>query len=122
MVLILDTFRSFRTLGHTPPPTRETHLWHVAVDEAVFVVHDEVLQVLGREDAAFLGVAQTRLLQQLPAVLERALLLRQLQLLVRTQKSKPSERQQSPLELQVQLQVCSTRRSRSVQQENYGSA
>ncbi|TNN59356.1 hypothetical protein EYF80_030459 [Liparis tanakae] len=42
----------------------------VAVDEAVFVVHDQVFEVLGRQHLALPRVAQTRLLQQLPATLE----------------------------------------------------
>lgn len=59
-----------------------TNLGYVAVDEAVFIIHNEVFEVLGGKHLALPGVAQTRLLQQLPATLERPLSRQQLQLLV----------------------------------------
>lgn len=58
-----------------------TNLGYVAVKKAVFIIHDEVLEILGREHLPLPLVAQTRLLQQLPAVLEGLLSRHQLQLL-----------------------------------------
>lgn len=57
-----------------------THLGHVAVDEAVLVVYDQVLEVVGRQHLSLAAVAQTRLLQQLPAAVEGPLGGRQLRL------------------------------------------
>lgn len=59
-----------------------TNLGYVAVNEAVFVIHNEVFEILGREHPPLPRVAQTRLLQQLPAALEGPLSCQQLQLLV----------------------------------------
>ena len=58
-----------------------TNLGDVAVNKAVFIIHNEVFEILGREYPAFPHVAQTRLLQQLPAALEGPLSCQQLQLL-----------------------------------------
>lgn len=37
-------------------PVGAGHFGHVAVQQAVLVVHDDVLQVLGDEDSTFAGV------------------------------------------------------------------
>ena len=47
----------------------------------MFIIHDEVFEVLRRKHLTLPGVAQTRLLQQLPAALEGPLSRLQLQLL-----------------------------------------
>lgn len=62
------------------PRPLSTHLGHVAVDEAVLVVYDQVLEVVGRQHLSLAAVTQTRLLQQLPAAVEGPLGGRQLRL------------------------------------------
>lgn len=57
-----------------------TNLGHVAVNEAVFIIHNEVFEIVGGEHLPLPAVAQTRLLQQLPAALEGPLSCRQLRL------------------------------------------
>lgn len=59
-----------------------TNLGHIAVNKAVFIIHNEVFEILRRKHLPLPHVAQTRLLQQLPAALEGPLSCRQLQLLV----------------------------------------
>lgn len=39
-----------------PLPVGAGHFGHVAVQQAVLVVHDDVFKVLGDEDSAFAGV------------------------------------------------------------------
>lgn len=39
-----------------PFPVGAGHFGHIAVEQAVLVVHDNVLQVLGDEDSAFASV------------------------------------------------------------------
>lgn len=39
-----------------PLPVGAGHFWHVAVQQAVLVVHDDMLQVLRDEDSTFAGV------------------------------------------------------------------
>lgn len=60
----------------------ETNLGYVAVNKAMFVVHNEVFEILWWKHPALLRVAQTCLLQHLPAALEGLLSCRQLQLLL----------------------------------------
>lgn len=52
-----------------PLPVGAGHFGHVAVEQAVLVVHDDVLQVLGDEDSAFAGIGATSFFQQLPSAL-----------------------------------------------------
>lgn len=59
-----------------------TNLWYVAVNKAVFVIHNEVFQILWWKHPALPRVTQTRLLQQLPAALEGLLSRRPLNLLL----------------------------------------
>lgn len=59
-----------------------THLGYVAVDEAVLVVHDQVPEVVRGQHLPLSILAQTRLLQQLPAAVEGPLGGRQLWLSV----------------------------------------
>lgn len=59
-----------------------TNLGHIAVNEAVFIIHNEVFEIVGGEHLPLPAVAQTRLLQQLPAALEGPLSCRQLRLRV----------------------------------------
>lgn len=46
-----------------PLPVGAGHFGHVAVEQAVLVVHDDVLQVLGDEDSAFAGIGATSFFQ-----------------------------------------------------------
>ncbi len=39
-----------------PLPVGAGHFGHIAVQQAVLIVHNDVLQVLGDEDSAFAGV------------------------------------------------------------------
>ena len=50
-------------------PVGARHLGHVAVEQAVPVVHHDVLQVIRDQHAALAGVGAARLLQQLPPAL-----------------------------------------------------
>lgn len=59
-----------------------TNLGYVAVNKAVFIIHNEVFEILGRKHLPLPRVAQARLLQQLPAAMEGPLGCQQLQLLV----------------------------------------
>lgn len=52
-----------------PLPVGARHFGHVAVQQAMLVVHDDVLQVFGDEDSALAGVGVTGLLQQLSSAL-----------------------------------------------------
>lgn len=58
-----------------------TNLGYIAVNKAVFIIHNEVFQILRRKHLPLPHVAQTRLLQQLPAALEGPLSCQRLQLL-----------------------------------------
>lgn len=59
-----------------------TNLGYIAVNKAVFVIHNEMFKVLGRKHLPLPHVAQTRLLQQFPAALEGPLSCQHLQLLM----------------------------------------
>lgn len=59
-----------------------TNLGYIAVNKTVFIIHNEVFEVLRREHLPLPHVAQTRLLQHLPAALEGPLSFHQLLLLV----------------------------------------
>lgn len=69
-----------------------TNLGYIAVNKAVHVVNNEVFEILGREHAALPRVAQTCLLQQLPAALEGLVSCQQLQLLVMRTMQREKER------------------------------
>ncbi len=58
-----------------------TNLGNIAVNKAVFIIHNEMFEILRRKHLPLPHVAQTRLLQQLPALLEGPLSCQQLQLL-----------------------------------------
>lgn len=59
-----------------------TNLGYIAVNEAVFIIHNEVFEILRRKHLPLPRVAQTRFLQQIPASLEGLLSCEQLLLLV----------------------------------------
>lgn len=98
-----------------------TNLGNVAVNKAVFVIHNEVFEILGREHPALPRVAQTRLLQQLPAAVEGPLGCQQLQLLVmrtmwrrRERGTKRGDRGRKKQETQKHLlKICCSANGRS---------
>lgn len=59
-----------------------TNLGYITVNKPVFIIHNEVFEILRRKHPTFPRVAQTRLLQQLPAAWEGPMSCQQLQLLV----------------------------------------
>lgn len=63
-------------------PVGAGYLGYIAVNKAVFIIHNEVFEIIRRKHLALPRVAQTRLLQQLPATLEGPLSCLQFQLLV----------------------------------------
>lgn len=52
-----------------PLPVGAGHFGYIAVEQAVLIVHDNVLQVLGDEDSAFAGVGAAGFFQHLPSSL-----------------------------------------------------
>lgn len=52
-----------------PLPVCAGHFGHIAVQQAMLVIHDHVFQVLRYEDSAFAGVGVTGFFQQLPTTL-----------------------------------------------------
>lgn len=64
-----------------------TNLGYVAVNKAVFIIHNKVFEILRRKHPPLPCVAQTLLLQQLPAALEGLLSCQQLLLVERMMRT-----------------------------------